>query len=425
MLPSVVADAPQRAETPNPSTPAVPLRKAAPLMPSPRHFQPAVFSLCLSILSAGCSPKEVTPPPFPPPAPTEQQLRDRIDDALLYTYTNRRLNLQDHAAWQILHGVLAYQQDFQVERGGDRQPAAAVQHLLSGGRMEGWAIEPGYRDQRTGRVGMRALLEEGSKTGQGHPDQWLAVLAQCGLAPDQTIQVGEDVYTMADWVRQVEWEAPRNSNQEYSWTLIGLTTYRPTTHRWTAADGQEWSIERLMEIELAQDIHASACGGTHRMIGLAMALNRHLAAGGEPAGVWRRADVAIQEKIADARRHQDRSGAFSANYFARPGRTPDLAVDLGATGHVLEFITLAASERQLREAWVEQAVLHLCDVFDTTRSLPLECGALYHAAHGLLVYRQRRFGPVNYAELAVQRATAADPAPAPPDGAPGRADPSL
>jgi hypothetical protein len=35
----------------------------------------------------------------------------------------------------------------------------------------------------------------------------------------------------------------------------------------------------------------------------------------------------------------------------------------------------------------------LCDQFKRTRPIDLECGALYHAAHGLQLYRARRFGP--------------------------------
>jgi hypothetical protein len=69
-----------------------------------------------------------------------------------------------------------------------------------------------------------------------------------------------------------------------------------------------------------------------------------------------------------------------------------LAEDLGATGHTLEFITLAANDQQLREPWVQKAVLHLCGLLSATAELPIECGALYHAAHGLMLYRQRLFG---------------------------------
>ena len=45
------------------------------------------------------------------------------------------------------------------------------------------------------------------------------------------------------------------------------------------------------------------------------------------------------------------------------------------------------------------AVYFLCGVFEKTKSIDLECGALYHAAHALARYRQRRFGPKDYFEV--------------------------
>ena len=97
----------------------------------------------------------------------------------------------------------------------------------------------------------------------------------------------------------------------------------------------------------------------------------------------------IQDAIQRTRRWQNADGSFSTNYFERSGRSPDLAQNLGATGHMLEFLTLSLTSAQLDEPWVQRAVTYLCDVFESTRDVPLECGALYHAAHGLMIYRER------------------------------------
>jgi hypothetical protein len=69
---------------------------------------------------------------------------------------------------------------------------------------------------------------------------------------------------------------------------------------------------------------------------------------------------------------------------------------LGTTGHTLEFVALAGEPSLLQEAWVEQAAHRLCDVLALTEEIELECGGLYHALHGLHVYRQRRFGDVSF-----------------------------
>jgi len=369
-----------------------------PTLPATRRGVPAIVLTALfGILVTGCGA-----PPVPPPEvgsttaeePDDAALRTAVDQTLDWTYENRHLNLQEHAAWQILHGALTFKRAFPVRKEPGGESVSAVDHVLAGGTMNGWTVRPGIvLDAATDRRGLIAEMEPGTKTGQGHSDQWLAILAQCDLPPSQTILAGDRTFTMEDFVRQVQWDVPRNVNQEYSWTLIGLTTYLPTTSSWTAQDEQTWSIERLVEIETQQDLATSACGGTHRLIGLSMALNRHLAAGHEMQGVWAAANEKIQEGIEAARQYQNTDGSFSSNYFQRGGRAADLAQDLGVSGHILEFLVLAMTDEQLSEPWVKRAVMHLCDVFHKTRPVPLECGALYHAAHGLALYRDRVFGP--------------------------------
>ncbi len=323
--------------------------------------------------------------------PKQDELLRELDEVLDFTYADRHLNLRDHAAWQIVHGTLAFQGAYKVDKDGEL--VSVVDYLLAGGRMKGWNFEPGVLDTNTGRRGLRAILEEGSKTGQGHSDQWLGYLSGCGLKPDQTIKVGDDTYTIADFVQQAEWDVPRNVLREYSWTLMGLTTYRPTDYEWTASDGQKWSVGKLVEIEAGHDLAVSACGGTHRLYGLTLAFNRHVEQGGKVEGPWKLTEDKIKDAIERARMYQNPDGTFSTNYFQRPGRSPDLAQNLGTTGHILEFLTLAMTDEQLREPWVQRAALSLCDIFRRTQGVPLECGALYHAAHGLVLYRERMFGP--------------------------------
>ncbi len=330
-------------------------------------------------------------------APDPAELKTKLDEVLDFTLQQRRLNVIDHGAWQILHGVLAYQDEFPVEMARNGESQSAVDYILNGGVMQGWTVQPGdLLDAEPGRRGLRAIVEPGTKKGQGHADQWLAVLAQCGLPPEQEIKVGQQTFTMSDFLEQVKLDLPRNINNEWSWTLIGLTTYLPTDATWVAGDGQQWSIERLVEGEIEQDVYGSACGGTHRLIGIAMTLNRHLATGGELTGVWKQADETIQKAIEDARLYQNEDGSFSTQYFRRPGRSPDMAIALSTTGHILEFLVLAMNDDQLTQPWVGRAASHLCDLFRQTQDLSLECGALYHATHGLVLYRDRVFGTRDY-----------------------------
>ncbi len=370
-----------------------------------RWFTPLVL---MAIPIVGCSPSVDEAKPGVPTAvqitggygeagESGVNLRALLDDVLVNTYQHRELSVGKQAAWQILHGALAYQREFLVQHDG--REISAVDYLLDGGAMQGWRTQRGIPLDSAGeRFGLRILQDAGSKQGQGHPDQWFAVLAQCGLEANQPIVVAGETYTMEDILRQIQWDVPLNSEREYSWTLIGLTTYLPTTARWEASDGEEWSIERLVEIESSQSLDSSACGGTHRLIGIAMALNQHLAQGGKIEGVWQQADAKIQEAIMRARQYQNADGSFSTNYFARAGRSRDLSTNLGTTGHVIEFLTIAMTDEQLEQPWVRQAVTEMCELFQQTEHIPLECGKLYHAAHGLVLYRHRVHGLRSFAK---------------------------
>ena len=66
---------------------------------------------------------------------------------------------------------------------------------------------------------------------------------------------------------------------------------------------------------------------------------------------------------------------------------------VAATGHTLEFLTFALDKKRLQEPWVQKAVVYMCDLLDRTKHIDLECGGLYHAVHGLVLYREKVFGP--------------------------------
>lgn len=333
------------------------------------------------------------------PAPTVQlmspeELRAELDEVIDFTHHNRRLNTRDHAAWQVLHGIVAYENEFQIRHGDTN--VYAVPYLLEGGALKGWVMEPGDLLPSTGRRGLRAVVQPGSKEGQGHYDQWLGYLSQCALEPDRVIRVGDEEFTVADYVAQIEWDVPRNPTREYSWTLMALTSYRPTDYTWVASDGKTWSIEQLVQIEVENGLEGAACGGSHRLTGLTMALNHRLAEGRPLTGGWKMADDFIRNAVELARKYQNADGSFSSNYFMRPGTSPDLATSLSTTGHTLEFLTYALTDDELRQEWVQRAVQRLCEMFRSTQDYPLECGGLYHSARGLIVYRERMFGERSY-----------------------------
>jgi hypothetical protein len=328
---------------------------------------------------------------------SDEALLKQIDDALDYTYDNRRLDLKDQAAWQMIHGVLAFKRAFQV-RNGDHD-VSALDHVLNGGKMKGWNLVRGeLLDEATGRYGVRALLEEGTKSGQGHTDQWLGYLCDCGMPLDEMVMCEGKKHTLDDYITQAERDVHMNPAKEYTWTLMALSAYRKPGYTWKAGDGSDWSIEKLVEIELEYDLDSSACGGSHRMFGLTMARDRHVAAGGKLEGIWEKCDTKIKNSIARAKELQNPDGSLSSNYFARPGMSADLAQAMGAAGHVMEFLAASMTKEELKEEWARRAVASVCSVFRKTKPVDVECGALFHAAHGLRLYRFKVYGPRTFGE---------------------------
>ncbi len=335
------------------------------------------------------------------------QLRDRIDAVVDHTLHNRTLNTRDHNAWQIVHGILPYGKAFKIEHEGKLIPAE--DWLLQGNQLNGWELRPGEK-------GVVAVLAPGSKAAQGHPDQWIGYLSQGGqdgihgIPPDEVFIVQGKKYTMGDLLAQAEWDV--YPGMEAPWTIMAEATYRPLDYKWKSKDGQEWTLERLVEMDAGEPVvgEGASCGGTHRLYGLTVAVNRYMKETGTSedklTGGWKKADDVVQDCIRKAREFQQPDGSFSTNFFLRPGSSPDVDATLHSTGHTLEWLDVALTQQQLQEPWVTAAVDRLCQLLEDNKDRALDCGALYHAARGLRLYRERRFGPHDVSDAATVATTA-------------------
>lgn len=383
------------------------------------RFRRAILALGLIFTLVGCEPPAPeAKPKAEPKTITPEARRERVDRVLDAAFV-RPLDLKVHAAWQIVHGAMTFKKAYQVRNG--EESVFILDYLLKGGSMSGWAFAPGVvLDPATGRRGLISIMEPGSKSGQGHADQWLGYLSNCGFQLTDPITSGGVNYTFEDYVRQIEWDVPQNAIKEYSWTLMSLTAYRPTSHTWKASDGETWSIDKLLEIELDQVDTANRsvggpCGGTHRLFGIAIALKRHIAQGGQMTEVWQRAQEEVDGAIELARTHQNADGSLSTNFFSgRTGISEDLGQNLHATGHTFEFLAIALPEDQLDAPWFNLAADSLCEMFEDGAQLDLECGQLYHAAHGLVVYRERKWGRRPFGGIDIAGTNFVGPPPAEP-----------
>ena len=325
--------------------------------------------------------------------PAGDGLRELIDRTLEFTEQGREMSLEKHAAWQLLHGVLAFGENFEMMADGKK--VVAVDWVFDGKPMKGWSLVPTDR-------GLMATIEPG-KFGQGHEEQWLAILSQWNVPVTRPIKVGNKEFTVYDMVERATYDC--YEGKESSWTIIALSKHlKPIDQKWIARDGEEWSVERLVGMEAGpiydeeagqEMILRGACGGTHRLIGLSIALNNYRAQhpDAELTGGWLAAQKRIDWAVAQAKENQLPTGAFSIAFFFRPANSTNLDEHLAATGHILEFLAFALPKEQLQEPWIQRAVTYLCGVLDRTKHLDLECGGLYHAIHGLVLYREKVYGP--------------------------------
>ena len=350
----------------------------------------AFLTVGLGVGTPGCVPAAARPASTMPAAIDRAALCRRIDAVLEHTRDDRLLDASVHGAWQVVHGILAFGREFPLRHDGTVSPA--LDYLLAGGPITGWVLRPAT-------PGVRAIVEGGSTMAQGHPDQWLGYLSQCGLAPcgqrgvplDTKLVVAGREFTVADLLAQAQ--ADIEDGQEATWTLMALSAYLPHDATWTARDGETWTIERVAAMEAEADIFSSACGGAHRLYGLIVGLRQHMQATGtrrdELTGGWAEVAAVIDDCIDRARRFQQADGSFSTHFFERPGTSADVFSKLGATGHVFEVVVMALDDDRLTEPWVTRAADRLVNLLEQTADVDVECGGLYHAAHGLLIYRER------------------------------------
>jgi hypothetical protein len=358
------------------------------VVPGRRHRFRGWATLLLVALAAGCRPSPTGESSAPAAIDTAALCR-RIDAVLDHARDARRLDAGVHGAWQVVHGILAFGPEFPLVHDG--QESSALDYLLDGGRLTGWILRPGT-------PGPLAVIEPGSTMGQGHPDQWLGYLAQCGVANGRgkgmplttPLRVAGRNYTLADLLARAQRDI--RPGQEATWTLMAASAWLSPDATWQAGDGSRWSVERVVSMEAEADIFSAACGGAHRLYGLACALDARRRAGAEPPpedSGWAAAEAVLEDCIDRARRFQQADGSFSVHSFERPGTSPDVFARLGATGHVFEVVALALDDERLAEPWVTRAAERLTTLLEQTADVDVECGALYHSAHGLAIYRQR------------------------------------
>jgi hypothetical protein len=331
----------------------------------------------------GGAPAEATPVQPRPAEPVPAHLKGRIDAAL--DHVRSRDLLTTHSFWTIFHGILGLGPDATLLDPATNERVRAIDHICKGAQVRGLEFIPRAD-------GVDVLTMAGSGIGQGHQDQFIAEMAQWGMPPHWKFAVGGKEYTFGDFLQHSKARASVTGKQELSWAVLIIGQYFGTDHRWTNAAGEELTLEDVVRYELRQPVETAACGGTHRLFGLTWVYHLHLARGGTKTGVWQEVADHIDHYKKVARKLRNADGSFSTDYLSKPGDAPDVQRRINTTGHILEWLALAMTDEELREPWVQEAANALVLMILQNRSNAIDGGSLYHATHGLYIYRTRVFG---------------------------------
>ena len=193
---------------------------------------------------------------------------------------------------------------------------------------------------------------------------------------------------------------------ELTFKLIGLQRYLDINDTWVNDQGMQWDFPKLIAEEMAQPVRTAACGGTHRLAGLALAVKKRKAAGLPIDGQYAAAQKFVANYQNYAYRLQNSDGSFSTDWFKGSAADPDIDRRLKTTGHQLELLIYAGSDEQLNYYRTVRAVNYLANIMHANRTRDWEAGPLGHAIHALVLYDRLAFGPYDAAPESVPVATA-------------------
>ena len=331
-----------------------------------------------------------TPKPQPAPAPAPAPLVAEPIDPLLklaneaVEISSRRYLTADlHTPWQVIHGLLAYRQDFQLKT-QDGRKINALDWAGSGVTFRGESLF-----QKT-PFGGRAHPFIQAYWFEGHPTQFMAYLTMCRLPTTHEFKTSTgEIVTVQDIINNAKMDVTRATDVEMTWTLWALAHYLDPSTQWVNKKGEHWSMEELVRLELRNTIYDGPCGGTHSLFATAYARNAYLQTKQPLRGTWLEADQKIQRFIAEARALQNPDGSFSTHFFKGRGSSNDFNTRITSSGHMIEWLMVALPQSRLSEPWIQNGVQCLAQDLIDNRHVNAECGPLYHAVDGLQIYRER------------------------------------
>ena len=336
------------------------------------------------------APPKAEPKPIRELTPEMTALRDRVRSTLAY-HRQRPLNTRDNSATEIMLACLPYGCQAEVLLDGS-----------SGRKVNGitclcWNYPcAGYEPLGICQRRIAARIGYGL---QDRPSQLLAALAFARVPPTYPTRVGKDVRTVADLVEYEKLSC--RSAADLSLKMIGLTHFVRDAS-WKNDLGEMWSVQRMVEEELAAPVVGARDDGMDRLMGLSYVLYRRAKREQPVTGQFARAQKFLNKYHSFALAHQNSDGSWSPRFVTDTASKRDPATHLHSTGRVLGWLALSLPEESLEDARIVRCVELVNRVLAgnryrrNVRSLSTrEIGSVMHALHALALYDERYFQPAD------------------------------
>lgn len=331
---------------------------------------------------------------MPNESPETARLRADIDRCLR-RYSVLYENSATRSPWGMMHAFLPWGVDAQTIVGN--QKVNSIGYLCWNGACRKQKLF--Y--QKNGEMGL--FVGPGV---QGHPGQFLAMLAQCRIDRDYEIRIDDYRYTIRDLIEYEKQTCVPKS--ELTFKLIAFSHYLDADATWNTRHHGRWNLERVLAEELAQPIVGAACGGTHRLMGITYAMRARQAQGQPMNGHFARAATFIDDFQQYAMALQNPDGSFSTDWFERRANAPDFDRKVQTTGHILEWLVYSLPQERLSDPKVVRSVRFIVDALNTNPDYEFEVGPKGHALRSLVLYQRHVFdgtygqGMVQPASLAAE-----------------------
>ena len=341
----------------------------------------ASFWVLWALITPCCAPLKVLAPRFAEAAAT-----GKVDPSALAAVDQAIQRVRDHpldasaTPWAIMHGILAFGSDYAIRDDRSRSYRNALAFIAQRATI----MKDGKRAPLLGETnGYPHFLYDASS--QGHENQFLMILASVGAAQSFSLRTDAGRQArVADLLRQAKIVFRRD--QHPAWTTVAFIHYLGGKAAWRNVFGDEFSIADL--VELLVRFNDPVEGGMHRLYGLAYAHCRLDEARRSQAPPWRDVRAVLRERLAAAGSWRSDDGLFRGTWWRTRGQGNG-AEDgiILKTGHMLEWLTLACGRLACKAGWLRKTAVSLARRLLQGEIAGEGPGALFHAAHGLRLWR--------------------------------------